>query len=225
MSKPNRLSSAARRRPAGRALVGLALGGVAVLAVGCLSREHAEKQRHVLSLAEAPVAVATAGAADGLVLRVDRVRVSELFERKGFVYRTGETTYEEDFYNEFFLQPAALMRRAAQSQLAATGLFAQVLDGSDRGRADWALEVWVPSLYADLRTDETRAVLVIEYVIVDTSSPHQDLVLRRRYDTSEPVASRSAAAILAGWNRGMERSLAALAADLGEPLSLAAAAR
>ena len=76
---------------------------LAGIPLGCLSKSYPERQRYVLDpgRSELPHVAAAAGASGAGeapmgALRVGRVRVSPLFERKRFVYRTGDSTDQVD---------------------------------------------------------------------------------------------------------------------------------
>jgi ABC-type uncharacterized transport system auxiliary subunit len=189
----------------------LALGASGAIPLGCLSKSYPEKQRYVFEVE--PVADVALGV-DG-VLRVDRVRVSPLFERKGFVYRTGDATFENDFYNEFFAPPAVLLRKATLNRLRGASIFSSVLDATQRAEADWILEGQVKELYGDLR-DRTApaAMLQIEYTLLDARSPGLDVAFRKTYSARDAARSASAAAIMTAWNDGLARILTDLEVDL-----------
>ncbi len=110
-----------RRRPLRPAASGLALAlGALLTPAGCsVSQPVPERVRYVLSAEREP---AEGPGAAGM-LRVGRVRVAPLSERKGFVYRTGERTYETDFFHEFFAPPSTLLRDQVAAWLAAGGAF------------------------------------------------------------------------------------------------------
>jgi ABC-type uncharacterized transport system auxiliary subunit len=196
-------------RAAGTA-VGLlaALGLLGCTATTLLERPMAEKQRFVLSAgspAPEPRAIDS-------VLRVERVRVSPLFDSKGFVYRTGEDTFASDFYHEFFAPPGEVLREAVIDWLEAASLFTTVQTGS-LPAPDWTLALEVERIYADRRDPAAPvAVLTVMARLVDPSG--LEVQLRRRYEQAEPVADGSAQALVDAWGRALGRTLAELAPDL-----------
>jgi ABC-type uncharacterized transport system auxiliary subunit len=189
-------------------LAALALAGCTTTTL--LERPVPEKQRFVLS-SSAPIP--EAGAIPG-VLRVDRVRVSPLFDSKGFVYRTGEDTFSSDFYHEFFAPPGEVLREAVIDWFEAASLFETVQPGS-LPAPDWTLALDVERIYADRRDPAAPvAVLTVTARLVDPTTPTLEVRLRRRYEQVEPVADGSAQALVDAWGRALGRTLAELAPDL-----------
>jgi ABC-type uncharacterized transport system auxiliary subunit len=195
----------------------MALAALA-LSLGCLgglSKSPPEKRRYVFDIERGE-----ATEADGKgVLRVERFRVSRLFERKGFVYRTGGDRFENDFYNEFFAPPGVLLREAVGMWLGDSALFSNVIGGTDSTRADWLLEARVNQLYGDLRDARApQAVMEIHFTLLDARSPTLTAVFTKRYSARVDAADRSPEAILAAWNSSLVQILSQLEADLAERL-------
>jgi len=196
---------------ASRAALLLALIASAAIPLGCFSKSYPEKRRYVFEI-EPPI---DAVPGPNGVLRMDRVRVSPLFERKGFVYRTGEATFENDFYNEFFAPPGVLLRKATLNRLRAASIFSDVLDATQMGDVDWMLEGHVTQLYADLRDRAAPfAVLQIEYTLLDARSPTLAIVFRETYSAQISAAGGSAEAIVNGWTEALTQVLSELEVDL-----------
>jgi cholesterol transport system auxiliary component len=187
--------------------------GVALAApLGCLSQKPPEKQRFVFDARREAPAPSKQGVG---VLRVDRIRVSPLFERKGFVYRTAESSYQDDFYNEFFAPPGVLLRQATLEWLSQASAFASVSDSTHPGDATWLLEGHVGSLYGDLRDPSApRAVMEIEFTLLYAKS--LNVRFRKFYSASVAVDDGSAPAIMAGWNEALAQILAELEVDVRE---------
>jgi cholesterol transport system auxiliary component len=191
----------------------LLVAGVALAApLACLSQKPPEKQRFVFDARREAPAASRKGVG---VLRVDRIRVSPLFERKGFVYRTAESSYQDDFYNEFFAPPGVLLRQATLEWLSQAAAFASVSDSTHPGDATWLLEGHVGSLYGDLRDPSTpRAVMEIEFTLLYAKS--LNVRFRKTYAAAVAVDDGSASAIMAGWNEALAQILAELEVDVRE---------
>jgi len=201
---------------ASRAALLLALIASAAIPLGCLSKSYPEKRRYIFEI-QPPV---DAVPGPNGVLRMDRVRVSPLFEHKGFVYRTGEATFENDFYNEFFAPPGVLLRKATLNRLLAASIFSDVLDATQMGGVDWMLEGHVKELYADLRDrDAPFAVLQIEYTLLDAHSPTLAIVFRKNYSARVAAASGRVEVIVNGWTEALIQILSELEVDLRKATS------
>jgi cholesterol transport system auxiliary component len=180
-----------------------------------MSKSPPEKRRFVLEAERGEEAEANGKG----VLRVERFRVSRLFERKGFVYRTGGDRFENDFYNEFFAPPGALLREAVGHWLEDSPLFSNVIGGTDSTRADWLLEARVNELYGDLRDAKApQAVMEIHFTLLDARSPTLTAVFTKRYSARVDAADTSPEAVLAAWNASLIGILTELEADLAEHL-------
>jgi uncharacterized lipoprotein YmbA len=196
------------------------LGIVAILTLaiqlGCLSKSYPEKQRHVIAVQRA-AEVESSGHG---TLAIGRMRVSSLFERKGFVYQTGDTTFEDDFYNEFFAPPGTLFRKATLEWLSRSSVFASVVDARHRLEADWRLEAQIQKLYGDLRDRKApQAILEIEFALLEASRTKFELAFRRTYSAAVNASSSSAAAIVVAWTESFEQILTALEEDLRQATS------
>ena len=138
-----------------------------VVASGCAvpAREYAAKRHYVL---EAARAGRTQAAAAAPVVKVRRFAVSDRFAGTGFVYRTGDVTVESDFYNEFFVPPASLVTEAAQTWLAASGIFSHVGSGGSGPDAAYTLEGEVGTLLGDFSdAAQPKAVLALSLVLIN----------------------------------------------------------
>jgi cholesterol transport system auxiliary component len=205
----------------GRALSVVATVLCLVFLSGCLSRSYPEKQRFILEPQREslpPVGAAPESSAAAETLRVDRVRVDPLFERKGFVYRVSEETLTSDFYNEFFGPPGTVIRKSIARWLSESTLFGNVLDPSTPGEADWLLEGDVTLLYADLRSEsKPKAVLEIQFSLLDVA-PSYEVVFEKRYSVTTDAESTTARAITNAWSKSLAEILSGLEADLGNHL-------
>ena len=118
--------------------------GSAIVA-GCFTKKYPVKRRYVFEIHRTgEPSTAAAG-----VLRVGRIRVSSLFERKSFVYQTSEGKLEDDFYNEFFISPGSMLTEEVRQWVATSGLFPHVADLSGSGEPTYFLGGRITALYGD----------------------------------------------------------------------------
>jgi ABC-type uncharacterized transport system auxiliary subunit len=179
--------------------------------MGALSKSPPEKQRYLLAVERAE----ETGPRGRGVLRVHRIRVSPVFERKGFVYRTGESTFEHDFYNEFFTAPTVMFRRLTTDWLGRARVFGQVLTAREPGDPDWVLEARTSRFYADVRDPGApAAVLRMEFAVINARSPKLEVVFEKAYEQNVPTTGASPAAFVEGWTEGLTQILTSLEADL-----------
>jgi len=189
----------------------LALLLLCVWVGGCIGQEVPRRTRYVLDVTrQGPAAPLARGN-----LRLGRVGVDPRFERKGFVYQTGETVYESDFYHEFYSPPGILVRELTGKWLDASKVFSAVLATPDSRETQWALEASIERLFVDLRDPGApRAVIQIEFSVVNVASSTPDAVFVRRYGAALKVADRQPESFVAGWSEGLTRILTSLESDL-----------
>jgi ABC-type uncharacterized transport system auxiliary subunit len=198
---------------------GAKLGALVLLIVwvsGCVGQEIPRRTRYLLQATHAQPATPL----DLGNLRVGRVPVNPLFERKSFVYRTDEHAYESDFYHEFYSPPGVLVRQTIEEWMSATKIFTAVLGSTDSRHTDWVLESQVDKLYVDLRKPGTpESVLEIEFTIVRSGSPNLDVVFQKVYFETSPVPDQQRESFVAGWREGLSSILTSLESDLRTALA------
>ncbi len=157
----------------------------------------------------------TSPANDRRALRVMRVRTAPLFERKGLVYRTGEETYESDFYREYYAPPGIVLHEALVGWLEQSQIASDILSGGEMEPADWLLEVRIDELYFDLREpSQPSAHLGLSLTLRNARSAASDPALRRRYALTRAAASRKADALVRALEEAVSETLGQIEADL-----------
>lgn len=197
---------------------------VAVLLAGCvgaLRDPPLDKQRFLIELAR-PASGETPAANR---LRIDRLRVNSLFDRKGFTYRTGEHTFDNDFYSEFFAPPGTVVQTALITWLRSGGRFAEV-GASETLEPDWIVDGNVVQLFVDLRDRAApRAIVALELRLVDARAPGMPAVFASRYADEEAPADLSGQAIIEAWSRALARIAERFEADVEAARARGPAAR
>jgi cholesterol transport system auxiliary component len=191
----------------------IALAALALLVTGCLGglqRSAPKKERYAL----APLREGSGAGPGRGALYIERVEMSPLFEREGFVYRTAEARYESDFYRQFFLPPGSLVRETLRGWLAASALFDPV-DAERPSGAAWRLATRVDELYADLREPAApRAIVAVAFELRATRAPLHEIAFAKAYAATEAAPDASPAALVDAWSRALARVYAAFETDL-----------
>ena len=184
-----------------------------LLCTACLSvgveKEFPEKRRYALEVGRTePVGARPDGA-----LAVRRLTVSDAYRSKGFVYRTGKHTFEQDFHHEFFAAPDALLTAEVRGWLAEAGSLGRVVESSSAALPDRVLEGHLVTIHGDYSDpDDPRAVLELSFVLLDVTVAPPAVVAQRTFRESEPLREAGPQRLVAGWNACLERVLAALEA-------------
>jgi cholesterol transport system auxiliary component len=151
------------------------------------------------------------------VLRVRRLTASKLCDGSELVTRTGESTYETDFYNVFFVPPAMQVGEQAQRWLTGAGLFGSVVGTGSSLPETHILEGNLVALHGDVtHGDLPVAVIEMQFMLVKVDSDPAAVQLQKTYRQVVPVDNGAPAAMVKGWTGGLTKILAALEEDLAK---------
>ena len=128
------------------------------------------------------------------------------------VYRIADLQYESDFYNEWFVAPAALVTQQVHHWLSQISGFQLVGLGMNHLDPTHLLEGTVTEFYGDFR-ETPRAVLGLELHLLDAVHDQQPL-FRRTYHQEVPLGDRSSDALAQGLTEALRLALVDIAKDL-----------
>ena len=191
---------------------------VAAAASGCvdLKKTYPEKRSFVLDVGAPPQEAPSKGA---LVLKINKFRVSPLFAGRAMVYRIADLQYESDFYDEWFVAPAALVTQQFQHWLSASGAIQLVLVGVNHVEPTHLLEGTVTEFYGDFRSTP-RAVFSMDLHLLDARQERR-VFFRRTYHQEVPLTDRSSEALA----RGLTEALRAVLVEVANDMTAADTAR
>jgi ABC-type uncharacterized transport system auxiliary subunit len=197
----------------------LATAGLALaLAAGCVSLKREYPQRKLYSLG-AGRAGSLGAPETGPTVRIQPFRASSGLESTEFVYRTGESSYETDFYYAFFTFPADQVQSAAVRWLKDSGKARVVLGRMSSVRPDYVVEGNLSGLHGDFRDKEKpQAVIEAELLLIDNRPLEPLLLFGRTYRQSKPIGSATPDALVKGWEEGLSEILAAFEKDFSAAL-------
>lgn len=185
-----------------------------ILLAGCAGIQKSYPDKRYFAL-EAPRSVRTTSPASAAVIRLRHFRVTPAYEGKELVYRTGDLTYQSDFYNEFFIFPTAMMMEATRSWLDDSGLFQYVVDAPSQVMPDYTLEGVLTALYGDYRDQQApKAVLGLQFLITSGRESRPEIVFHSEYRREVPLNNGRPETLVAGWNEALSRILSDFEADL-----------
>src|SRR6185503_16743916 len=157
---------------------------------------------------------AGAAAKDG-VLRIRRFTASKVSEGSELVTRKGESEYETDFYNAFFVPPSTQLTEQTQRWLGSSGLFSAVVGTGSSLPETHVLEGNLVALYAD-RRESASAVMELQFMLLKVSSDPSAVLFQKSYRQSVAVTGDGPEAMVTGWNGALTKILAAFEADLAK---------
>jgi len=146
------------------------------------------------------------------ILKFRKFRISPRFETRNLIYRTGDVSFETDFYNELLADPGAMISEAAKRWLQQSGVFKTVVDSSSSLPEDLAVEGNIESLYGDFR-DKPTAVLSVQAILIAFEDSEFRVVFQKVYTVSIPLQAKSPEALIHGYDEGLAKLLSELEAD------------
>jgi len=147
-------------------------------------------------------------------LIVRRVKISPRYEDRDLVYKIAESGFEADYYNSFFVPPAAMITQELRVWMGGSGLFANVLGPDSMGTGELLLEGLVNSIYGDYSTAEYKAVLKMQFILLDNGSPDLPIVYSKNFSREIPVESTGPEALVKAMNKGLKDVFIELEKDL-----------
>jgi hypothetical protein len=190
------------------ALATLSAGGLA----GCsLSQPYPSKEKFSVDVAGIPAATGVVPA----TLRVENVRIASPYDQLAFIYRTGATTYKNDYYRSFITEPGAIFTSETIDALSARRGFAAVVGPASPVEAGYWLESNISDLYGDFR-DPGRPLAFVRarFFLLKQSVATTTVVGEWTLDAAEPLPAGDADQLPAGWGRAYTTILTRLAPQL-----------
>jgi cholesterol transport system auxiliary component len=184
------------------------------LCAACVGIERSYPDRRYFVL-EVPARASPSNPTASETIQVSNMRVSPRYADRGFVYRTSESGFESDFYNQFLVAPASLITEEVRKDLVGAQIFKHVIGSTNQSQPSYVLDGAVNALYGDFRNvDSPRAVLEMEFFLTSESPAKPGILMQKRYVKSIPLTGRTPEALVKGWNQALEEILTSLAADL-----------
>lgn len=188
-----------------------------IVTAGCtgLSKKYPEREFYMFEVP--PVNVKYPPVKDAVV-EIMRFNVSPGSDGKEFIYRTGDLSYDADFYNQFFRPPGAMLTEVTGRWLNDTGLFQDVFGSVTQADANYFIEGNVIRLYGDFRSSP-KAVMEIQFLLLkytDNSSYDSStkILMARNYSSEIPIASAAPGDLMQGWNKALGEILNAFLGDM-----------
>lgn len=166
----------------------------AALSACSLTRPSPVKQMYLI---EPPPATAVATTSP-YTARIGTVTVGAPYRDRAFVVREADLRFETDFYHEYVVAPAPMIAEAIARSLSDARVFAKVIPPGAPPEAEFTIDAFVGSLYADNRDAKAPAAeLAITFYVSRTDrsvAPVWSKEYRRRTALSAPSAETYTAA-------------------------------
>lgn len=145
-------------------------------------------------------------------LRIRPIHVSLPYAGQEFVYRTGENTYETDYYNQFFVAPGDMFTEAARNALY-SGTFSPASQFRESAKSEYLLDGSVDAVYGDFRNPQQfSAVLEMRFTLFKGDG--SEMLMMKRYSAEIPLAANNPDGLVKAWNAAWQQIAARLRNDL-----------
>jgi uncharacterized lipoprotein YmbA len=153
------------------------------------------------------------------ILALRNVMVAPQFDQRSLVYRTGETSYEEDPYAEWLIPPERMLGVGVRQWLRAGNFFRDVAEPNSYVLATRTAELQIMELCGDFRKpDEPAALLTFRFILLEPDGERPGgsgkAVLVREFSKRPRLRTRTAAAVVQALEQALNESLSELGADL-----------
>lgn len=184
---------------------------------GSLFSQPDPDKRYFALQAERPMMACTTG--ENSALKVRRTRVAPTYSSRELIYRTGEDAYISDYYNLFLVSPQDMLTEAVLEWFSGSGLFSQVLPATSALRPDYVLESSATRLYGDFsQAGKPKTVLEIQFFLLQDDDAQLKVIFCKDYVEETPLADRSPAGLVAGYQKALHAILGRLEADMAQTL-------
>lgn len=195
--------------PAGLVLVLCLFSGLC----GCVKLERPALDRKYFTLdVKREAAPAAVKCRRNLVVR--RVNISPRYEDRDLVYKIGPNSFEADYYNSFFIPPAGLLTQDLRVWMADADIFANVLGPESLGTGEFLLEGVVNSIYGDYSVTPHKAVLNMQFFLLNNGRPDVPIVYSRNFSLEVPINGTGPEALVQSMNKGIKEIFTNLESDL-----------
>jgi ABC-type uncharacterized transport system auxiliary subunit len=151
------------------------------------------------------------------VVSLRRVEVVPTYAGSELVYRVSEHGIERDPYASLAAPPAWILTSAIRGYLLDTDFIRDVVAPGEGVAIDAEIEPALTELFGDFSNPaEPVAVLSLHFRVLapasGASAPRE--ILLKAYTRRIPLSQRTAAAVVAAWNRALGEVMGELLADL-----------
>ncbi|MCE9598528.1 MAG: hypothetical protein K8S54_11220 [Spirochaetia bacterium] len=179
---------------------------------GCVSTERDSPQKHFYIIEAARPKTEPVRQVDA-VLKFRKFKVSPRFDTRSLIYRTGDVTYETDFYNEFLSDPGSMISENTRAWISESGAFKAVVDGSSSLAETFVLEGTIQDIYGDFRGQPATQLSMHIFLLAMEDSEYR-IVFQKVFTASIPLQGKSSEFLIRGFNQTLSKQLTELEREL-----------
>ena len=148
-------------------------------------------------------------------VRLNPVSAVSQFADRYLTYRTDESRYESDFYNQLMASPAVMIQDQAQVWLKESAVIEFVLPTDVATNPYYLINGKVLEFYGDYRkADQPKAVLKMEWTVSKSDTEGIKVLFQKVYPEAVSITRTSPRLLVEGWNQALAKGLSEFEADL-----------
>ncbi len=179
-----------------------------------LERQPVDKRFYSLDVVRAAAPPASEATSTRGTLLVRRVHMSPRCAGRELVYRMGESNWTADYYNTFFVSPADMLSQDLRAWLAASRLYANVVDPGSLVEPELILEGNVTSLHGDFFAKPAQAVVEMQFLLLQNVGAEHRVLLTQNVRRTAPLAGNTPQELV----RALQSAVAGAFTDLESAL-------
>ncbi|WP_419787521.1 ABC-type transport auxiliary lipoprotein family protein [Pseudodesulfovibrio sp.] len=162
-----------------------------------------------------PARTETARTNSGIILKLRRMTVSDLYNMRELVYQMSDGRIESDYYNTFFVAPGNMLTSELRTWLDGSGLFKDIIEPGSMVIPDLTLEGTVNTLYGDYSQSTPAAVVGMQFFLVDESTATNEIIFSKDYRRRVPLIQPDPTALV----QAMTKAVGSIFTELEEDLA------
>jgi len=178
--------------------------------VGSLTKEYPQKRYYLITVEEQNFKKSRKKFP---YLRVNKFKISNLYEGKNFIYKLSDVRYEADFYSEFLVFPASNITEIFQQWILKTEIGTLPPPTLFENEKLYTLSGQILSLYGNF-IDSNNPGAVMELDIYIQRSSDSGVIFKKSYRQIIKIPNTQADELVKGWNQAITNILLELESDL-----------
>lgn len=148
---------------------------------------------------------------------LEKTYIQAPYSDLNFVYRTQDTYYQVDYYNQFLTSPAEQLHPLISRCLIRAKIFSQVLDSIGVARPRYWLNSTITELYADYRDrNAPKGVIAMQFTLYRQNATDNKSVklLDNQYRQAILLQRKDSISLMNAWSIGAQNILQTVMQDL-----------
>ena len=137
-------------------------------------------------------------------LKIVRVRLNPEYYHQDFNYKIGDNQFQSDFYNQFYKPIDLIVIAELYKWLSNSGIFKEVLPANSIVESKYYLYANIVDIYADFTGPEPKAVLNMQFFLIDESTGMPRLAYTNVYNQDLALVNSLPETIVDGWNKELK---------------------